>query len=64
LAVLSSGATGTDGSGTQEKEKGTKYAVFHNISKRTMAYGFVGKSTTSGASNAKGNTAFGIMHSF
>jgi predicted porin len=64
LAVLSSGATGTNGTGTQEKEKGTKYAVFHNISKRTMAYGFVGKSTTSGASNATGQTAFGIMHSF
>jgi len=64
LAVLSSGATGTDGSGAQEKEKGTKYAVFYNISKRTMAYGFVGKSTTTGALNASGNTAFGIMHSF
>jgi predicted porin len=64
LAVLSSGATGTNGSGTQEKEKGTKYAVFHNLSKRTMAYGFVGKSSTSGASNATGQTAFGLMHTF
>ena len=64
LAVLSSGATGTNGSGTQEKEKGTKYAVFHNLSKRTMAYGFVAKGTTTGASNAYGQTAFGLMHSF
>jgi predicted porin len=64
LAVFSSGATGTNGSGTQEKEKGTKYAVFHNLSKRTMAYGFVGKSSTSGALNATGQTAFGLMHSF
>jgi len=64
LAVLSSGATGTNGSGTQEKEKGTKYALFHNLSKRTMAYGFVGKSTTSGALNATGQTAFGLLHSF
>ena len=64
LAVLSSGATGTNGSGTQEKDKGTKYAVFHNISKRTMAYGFVAKGTTTGASNAYGQTAFGLMHSF
>ena len=64
LAVLSSGATGTNGSGTQEKEKGTKYAVFHNLSKRTMAYGFVGKSSTSGASTATGQTAFGLMHNF
>jgi len=64
LAVVSTGATGTNGSGTQEKEKGTKYAVFHNLSKRTMAYGLVGKSTTSGALNATGQTAFGLMHSF
>jgi len=64
LAVLSSGATGTNGSGTQEKEKGTKYAVFHNLSKRTMAYGFVGKSSTTGALNAIGQTAFGLMHNF
>jgi len=64
LAVLSSGATGTNGSGTQEKEKGTKYAVFHNLSKRTMAYGFVGKSSTSGALTATGQTAFGLMHNF
>jgi predicted porin len=64
LAVFSSGATGTNGSGTQEKETGTKYAVFHNLSKRTMAYGFVGKSSTSGALNASGQTAFGLMHSF
>ena len=64
LAVLSAGATGTNGSGTQEKEKGTKYAVFHNLSKRTMAYGFVGKSSTSGALNASGQTAFGLMHNF
>ena len=64
LAVLSSGATGTNGSGTQEKEKGTKYAVFHNLSKRTMAYGFVGKSSTSGALNATGQTAIGLLHSF
>jgi predicted porin len=64
LAVISTGATGTNGSGTQEKEKGTKYAVFHNLSKRTMAYGLVGKSTTSGALNATGQTAFGLMHNF
>jgi predicted porin len=64
LAVVSTGATGTNGSGTQEKEKGTKYAVFHNLSKRTMAYGLVGKSTTEGALNATGQTAFGLMHSF
>ena len=64
LAVLSSGATGTNGSGTQEKEKGTKYAFFHNLSKRTMAYGFVGKSSTTGATNAIGQTAFGLMHNF
>jgi len=64
LAVLSSGATGTDDTGVQEKEKGTKYAVFYNLSKRTMAYGFVGKSSILGATNAKSQTAFGLLHSF
>jgi len=64
IGLVSSAATGTNGAGTQFKEKGSRYAVFHALSKRTTAYAFTGKSSLSGASTAHAMTAFGLQHGF
>jgi len=64
IGIVSSGATDTNGSGTQYKEKGTRYAVFHNLSKRTQAYAFTGKSSLSSATTGHAMTAFGLQTAF
>ena len=64
VGIVSTGATDTNGSGTQYKEKGTRYAVFHNLSKRTQAYAFTGKSSLSGATTGHAMTAFGLQTAF
>jgi predicted porin len=64
IGLVSTSSTGTDGAGTQFKEKGSRYAVFHALSKRTTAYAFMGKSTLNGATTAHAMTAFGLQHGF
>jgi len=64
IGLVSTSATDTNSSGTQFKEKGSRYTVFHALSKRTTAYAFTGKSTLSGATTAHAMTAFGLQHSF
>ena len=64
LGIVSSSANSTDDAGTDYKEKATRYAVFHSLSKRTQVYAFTGKTSLSGGLEAIGMTAFGIQHAF
>jgi len=64
LGIISSSANSTDDAGTDYKEKATRYAVFHSLSKRTQVYAFTGKTSLSGGLEAIGMTAFGIQHAF
>jgi len=64
LAVIMSTTSNTSAAGTASKEKGSRYAVFHALSKRTTAYAFMGKSSLNGATTAHSMTAFGLQHGF
>jgi hypothetical protein len=64
LGIVSTSATSTTDAGTDYKEKGTRYAVFHSLSKRTQVYAFTGKSSLNNASTAITSTALGIQHAF
>ena len=64
LALIISSTSDTNTAGTGFKEKGSRYAVFHALSKRTTAYAFMGKSSLNGASTSHSMTAFGLQHGF
>ena len=64
IGLISSSTNSTSSSSVTYKEKGTRYAVFHNLSKRTTAYAFSGKSSLSGATTGHSMTAVGLQHGF
>ena len=64
LALIMSTTSNTSAAGATSKEKGSRYAVFHALSKRTTAYAFMGKSSLNGATTAHSMTAFGLQHGF
>ena len=64
IALLSSSANSTSSANATYTQKGSRYAIFHNLSKRTTAYAFAGKSSLSGASTGHAMTAFGLQHGF
>ena len=64
VGLLNASTTGTNASGVQSKEKGSRYAVFHNLSARTQLYAFTTKSSLSGSTLGASMNAFGIQHAF
>jgi len=64
IGLITSSTSDLSSSNVSYKEKGTRYALFHNLSKRTTAYAFSGKSSLNGASTAHAMTAFGLQHGF
>ena len=64
IALLSTSANSTSSTSVAYKQTGSRYAIFHNLSKRTTAYAFVGKSSLSGASTGHAMSAFGLQHAF
>jgi len=64
LGLITSSTKSTNTSSTAYNQKGTRYALFHNLSKRTTAYAFAGKSSLSGATTGHAMTAFGLQHGF
>ena len=64
IALLSSSANSTSSTSVTYKQTGSRYAIFHNLSKRTTAYAFVGKSSLSGASTGHAMSAVGLQHGF
>jgi len=64
LALIMSSTSNTSTAAATSKEKGSRYAVFHALSKRTTAYAFMGKSSLNGATTAHSMTAFGLQHGF
>jgi len=64
IGLISTSTNSTSSSSVTYKEKGTRYAVFHSLSKRTTAYAFSGKSSLSGATTGHSMTAVGLQHGF
>jgi len=64
LGLMQTSATDTTTAGATFKEKGSRYAIFHNLSARTQLFAFTTKSTQTGTTAAANTNAIGIQHAF
>ena len=64
ISYIASSTNNKDTASVSSKEKGTRYAIFHSLSKRTTAYAFSGKSSMNGTSTSHTISAIGLQHGF